>query len=111
MKEIFVDREAMRVGEAKSLLEAAGVLCYVRNEMSHNLVDGGFSGLMGPFNAVLCVTHEEDYDRAVEIIGQWLQKPPADPTAPDWICPSCRETVPAAFGECWSCQFPKPEPP
>ncbi len=112
MKEVYNDRDQIRVGQAKSLLESAGISCFVRNETSGALIGASIAGVLRQFDPELCVAFDQDYPQAHEIIKQWLdgQKVHAggENDAADWICPGCGETVPGSFGECWACQSGQP---
>lgn len=114
MKEIYSDRDSVRVGHAKSLLEAAGISCFVRNEASGALIGASIAGVLPMFYPVLCVAFDEDYTQARGILKAWLDEqkanPDNQPESPDWICPHCGETVPAGFDECWSCQTLRASP-
>ncbi len=105
MKRVFIHPDGSRVGHAKSILETAGVPCFVRNENSH-----GYSGatLVGPlkmFDPELLVLNEDDYEQAMELLQDWAH--PVS-TGADWTCASCGETVPGSMGECWKCQTERP---
>ncbi|MEO7725038.1 MAG: hypothetical protein ABIU29_10220 [Chthoniobacterales bacterium] len=53
------------------------------------------------FFPALCVLHDEDYDRAMEILGAIYYAPPS--TAPEWRCAQCGEIAPGTFDSCWQC--------
>ncbi|CAN5708719.1 hypothetical protein BH09VER1_BH09VER1_43980 [soil metagenome] len=100
MREVYSNPEPARVGYFQSVLESTGIACFVRNQVSSNLVAGMSTTLLAP---VLCVVEDEDYERAVALIREAVY-PAADENAPDWECPSCQQTVPGTFGVCWNCQ-------
>jgi hypothetical protein len=103
MKEIFVSKDATRVGHMKSVLDAAGIVSFIRNEH-------GFSGALGMaglvrsqlVDPVLCVMDDERYDEAVSLLKPLLEAPTM--TATDWTCAACHEEVPGSFELCWKCQ-------
>lgn len=98
MKEVFVNQDHVRVGYYKSVLDEAGIPNFVRNESTNNSLTEMPSPLFFP---VLCVINDEDYDRAMEILGAIHNAP--DSTAPNWNCPKCNEEVPGNFDSCWKC--------
>ena len=53
------------------------------------------------FFPALCVVHDDDYDRAMQILGEIYYSPPSQ--ASDWRCPKCSEEVPGNFDSCWQC--------
>ena len=107
MKQVYVHSDSMRVGHAKSLLEAEGVVCFIQNELSHNLVGGSLVGPLKLFDPVLCVADDADYTRALELIQEWDRNQVETYTGAEWKCPNCGQSVPGNFQECWSCQHSK----
>ncbi len=101
MKDIFTDSDSARVGLYKSLLDEAGIACFVRNENF-----GPTSVPIPVFYPTLCVLNDADYDRAVVILDDYQKNP--GPRAAEWVCPHCRSTVPAGFDTCWNCEREKP---
>ena len=96
MRDVFIDRDTARVGLYQSLLENAGIACFIRN-----FHDGG--GIAPTLDdPTLCVTHDADYPRAWEIIMGAIDAGPAA-AGPDWQCRHCGETVPGTLGACWNC--------
>jgi hypothetical protein len=105
MREIFVHQDSARVGLYQSILESAGIPTFMRNSISGTFM----TELPAPiFFPVLCVANDEDYDRAMEVLGKVEKPEPSD--APDWKCPACGETVPGTFDACWKCQAPRGGP-
>ena len=99
MRDVFTGRETAQVGLYQSMLENAGIPCFIRNQH-----DGGsLSGFFGP---TLCVTLDEDYARAVEIIASATAGESA--SGPDWKCPDCGADVPDTFDSCWRCSASRP---
>jgi hypothetical protein len=104
MKVILIDPCAIVVGHAKSRLEAAGIACFIQNDVSHHLVGGSLFGPVKTFDPQLVIEHDAD-----EIIARaLLAQATASPNHSEWICPQCAESCPAAFTECWNCQTPAP---
>ena len=107
MTQIFVHKDFTIVGFYRSLLEDAGIPAFIRNEFSHHaLTDIPIPA----FYPALCVTQDEDTERAIGLIREY-QRGVSDDTGtsgPDWTCPACGESVPATFGSCWKCEAPRP---
>jgi hypothetical protein len=98
MKEVFTHFDSARVGLCKSLLDEAGIVCFVRNDASGNL-----SSIPVPvFYPALCVINDADFDRARHLIE--AQIGPVSAMGRDWICPHCKSLVPAGFDKCWNCE-------
>lgn len=98
MRQVFVNQDHARVGYYKSILDQAGIPNFVRNEDSHNSITEMPSPIFFP---ALCVLHDEDYDRAMEILGEIYRAPAS--TEPDWRCSQCGEECPDTFDSCWKC--------
>lgn len=103
MKEVFAHPDSTRVGYCRSLLEGAGIPCFIRNEHSNHF----FTAIPVPaFYPTLCVNNDEDLGNALSLVASALS--PADPDGSDWQCPMCDETVPPGFDICWNCESGKP---
>jgi hypothetical protein len=100
MKELLREREFVRVGYFQTVLEAAGIPTFLRNE---NLSVTEVS--IPDFFPALCVLNDGDYDQAMEIIRQQEEKSKESP-GEDRICKSCGEPCPGNFELCWSCGAP-----
>jgi hypothetical protein len=96
MKKIFTHSDSAQVGLCKSLLDDAGIACYV-------------SDSTGLLVSVLCLVNDADYDRAKAIVDSY--RSPLAPSGGDWTCPQCQSVVPAAFDSCWKCEHARPGPP
>jgi len=98
MKAVFTHIDSARVGLCKSLLDEAGIACFVRNEL------WGYLPFvpMEVFCPALCVLNDEDFDRARSLIA--AQAAPVVATGREWICPHCQSVVPAGFDKCWNCE-------
>jgi len=108
MKEIFSHADSMRIGHAKSILEAEGIACFIRNEVSHNLIGGSLVGQLKLFDPVLCLADDDDYSRAMELLDHSANGRGNHYLGPDWTCAACGQSVPGSFGECWSCHTMRP---
>jgi hypothetical protein len=105
MKEIYVHQDYTRVGFYKSILDEAGIPNLVRNEATHS----SMSELPSPiFFPALCVLHDEDYGRAMQLLSQ-IHYAPAE-VLPDWSCAKCNAEVPGNFDSCWQCGFVRDAP-
>lgn len=103
MKEIFRERDYTRVGFCQSILEDAGIPTHVRNK---DLVGTLTEVPIPEFFPALCVVHDEDYDRAVDVLRERFESDEARACGEDIACPKCGEENPANFDLCWSCQEP-----
>jgi len=98
MKEIASNYNPSVIGLKKSLLEEAGIECFVRNE-SLSLMEGAGPTMPPIYDPVLCVV---DDSRRAEALAL-LETPASVPAAAEWRCPRCGETVPGNFNQCWNC--------
>lgn len=98
MKRIHVADDPIFIGYLKSLLEAHGLACIVRNEL---LI--GASGELPPNECwpELWVLDALDAPAASALVKNALEETPKD--AKPWTCPHCAEVCEAQFGACWSC--------
>lgn len=103
MTEIFAHKDYTVVGFYKTILEEAGIVCMVRNEISQNLVVDLPATARYP---ALCVANDEDAERAVAILREYKFAEAAQ--GQEWKCPACGEEVPAEFASCWKCESLKP---
>ena len=105
MKEIFTSIDVSRVGLYKSMLDEAGIACFVRNEAM-----GTIGGLIIPaLYPVLCVANDIDFDRAKAVLDSFRE--PVSTAGAEWICPKCGSKVPAGFDTCWNCERERAAPP
>lgn len=108
MKKVYENMRFHEVGQLRSLLEAEGIACTIRNAQS--------SAVMGevPFVEVfpeLWVLDDQDEARALEIVANYRSALATAETLPDWVCPQCGEPVPGSFEVCWNCGAEKPTTP
>ncbi len=101
MRMVYTNDNRMLVGNARNILEAAGIELFVKNEFS-----GGVIGELSAFDAwvELWVKNDADYPRACEVLARAL----SDRDAADWLCSCCGESHNAAFEFCWRCQNDAP---
>jgi hypothetical protein len=103
MTEIFFHPDLTQLAHCQSILEEAGIACFIRNEETHDLIAGLPDPLRQPS---LCVTDDADAERARELLRDFESAEKSD--VPDWKCPKCGETVPGNFSSCWKCETLRP---
>jgi len=98
MEWIHTADDPIFIGYLKTLLEAQGIACIVRNE----LLLGG-SGELPPSECwpELWVLNDADAGAAQALVSKALADPPA--AGPSWACPHCGETCEHQFNACWRC--------
>lgn len=111
MKEVYVDSDLTLVGLYKSILESAQIACYIRNENTRSLGVSVFGFSHTPLtDPVLCITDDDRYAEAIELIQAHRTAPTHHTMANgDWICPQCKESLPASFQSCWNCETARPD--
>lgn len=102
MKEVFTNSDGSQVGFYKSLLDEAGIACFIRNESSNPAAVP-----IPVFYPTLCVLNETDYERARAVLEDF-QKVTVRPGG-EWVCPHCQSKVPAGFDTCWNCERERPQ--
>ena len=108
MRKVAENIDLHRVGHCKSVLDSHEIPSMIKNL--------GASSVMGevPFSEVfpeLWVVNDEDYDRAMEVLQDYLneEEDSVHKPSPDWVCPKCESEVPGNFGNCWNCDFARDE--
>ena len=103
MKEVFCHYDPTVVGLKRSILEEAGIDCFIRNEHTSATFGAGALGLVQSpvFDPALCIVDDSRYAEAMAVLKTAGEPSPAD--RPDWRCPKCGETVPGNFATCWNC--------
>jgi hypothetical protein len=109
MKEVYANPSYQRVALRRSLLEAADIPCFIRNDTAYRVADA-FGGLLACFLPIpewwpnLCVIYAEDFAQAVQLLWE------VDNGDSSQVCPQCGETVPSSFELCWNCKSDLPQP-
>lgn len=98
MIELLRQRDLTKINYYQSLLEAAGIPTFIRNE---NL--STTEGVSIPdFFPALCILNDADEAAAVELMRRDMDQ--AEQVADGEItCAKCSEVSPANFGSCWNC--------
>lgn len=107
MREVFRNADSALVGLYQTVLEDAGIVCYIRNWTTQQAVFRGVAAAFVPipeFYPALCVVHDEDYEEAMTVLRARGE------VGEEWKCPACGEAVPANFSACWKCQTARMEP-
>jgi len=108
MRTVFVHRDSTVVGHKMSILEGAGIDCFIQNE-STSALGAGFLGLVQSpiFEPALCIIDDSRYEEALALLKMQSETSPDNEA--EWRCPKCGEIVPGNFADCWSCSSHKPE--
>lgn len=99
VRKVHTAATVVEAAHLRSVLEAAGIACFVRNE--------GLSSVIGELPFIECwpevwVVHNRDVLEARGLIDTVVHAAPAPPAA-DWICRDCGERVEGQFDACWRC--------
>src|SRR5687767_4108163 len=105
MKKIYSAQDLLMLGHLKSVLEARGIDCVLRNVH--------LSGAMGELPPIECwpelwVLDDEKYARAQGILGRALA--PLQSVQKPWKCGRCAEVIEGQFLECWNCGASRRQP-
>lgn len=103
MRDLITSIDSTRLGFFRSILEEAGIACFIRNETTAQLTNI-FSG---PLQPTLCLVEDADFERASALLVPHQSEEVC--TAEEWLCPACKESNPASFELCWKCQTAKNE--
>jgi hypothetical protein len=97
------------VYHAKDLIEAELLLQRMRDRgIPSGLQNGYLVGLLGELplsvRPTVCVLEERDQSAALVCIRE-MEAALRAPDLPDVMCPSCGDTSPGNFEECWRCRY------
>lgn len=96
MKLVFTHENSLITGNARGLLEAAGIEVVTRNQFSQ-----GGVGELPAFDTwpEIWVVDDADYPRALELLRTAF----SGVGDAEWRCPACAESNDASFEICWRC--------
>ncbi len=97
MKRIFTSPDLVTASELKDMFEAAGIACFINNEVSSTLAGGIPQVETFP---ELWIEDDSREPEALQIIKEW-RTPQTHATA--WTCPNCGEKLEPQFTSCWKC--------
>ena len=103
MRDLITSIDSTRLGFFRSILEEAGIACFIRNETTSQLTNI----FIGPLQPTLCLVEDADFERASALLRPHQSEEAC--TAEEWLCPACKESNPASFEVCWKCQTAKNE--
>ena len=98
MQRVFTASDPVLSGLVRSVLEAAGIQCLLRNQY--------LTGALGELPVNECwpqvwVLSDDDAPRALRLIAETLPRDGA--TGASWTCPECGERLEPQFRQCWQC--------
>ena len=100
MTRVFTGGSLAEVGHLKSLLELAGIRCFIKNE----LLSSGLGDI--PFLECQPELWVLDDGRAAEagtLIRESMVNAPRLMHGPSWTCRRCGASNEPQFGACWQC--------
>lgn len=102
MKQVYTCPDTLRLGNARNLLEQAGIDTEMRNEYASSGV--GELGFTDAWPS-LWVINDGDYSRACKLVKTAF----TDEPGADWLCQQCGESNPSGFELCWHCETAAPQ--
>jgi hypothetical protein len=103
MKRILSSPDPGEIALLRDMLESAGIICFMRNEMSAGLAPEIPASESTP---ELWIQDDERQTEALQIKRAWQTS--AKIEGKDWICPNCGEKSEPQFTSCWKCGTTKP---
>lgn len=104
MKKVYTDEFISWVSQAKQILDANDIACFLKNE--YLSVAGGEIPFFENWPE-LWIHKDEDYEQAQALIQPLRDVRKANDNdenaAPEWTCEKCQETNEGNFSLCWSC--------
>lgn len=103
MLKVYTHENGFIVGNARNILERAGIPCTLRNEYASSGI-----GDLSPLETwpELWVLDDADYERAVQLLEDTFA---AHSPRWHWYCPHCGELNAPAFELCWQCGTEAPD--
>ena len=98
MKSIFSSPNLIEVTQLKHALESAGIVCFIRNEISSGLAP---EIPLTESTPELWIQDDHKLAEALQMKSDWLA--PAKVVGSGWVCPACGERLEAQFTSCWKC--------
>ncbi len=98
MKLVYTHENRFFVNNAKNIVEAENISCFIKNEFA-----AGGAGDLAPLSAwlELWVFDDDDYARALDLVTVAFEATPSGSTS--WLCHHCQENNEGSFEICWSC--------
>ncbi len=90
---------------AKNVLESFEIKAVLLDEHIGTM---GYATAIG-VGAVKVAVSQADFEESQTVLAAISSKDPPEPEGAPWTCSTCGEESEAQFGECWSCQMPRPE--
>lgn len=96
MKRVDSQYNTLLLGNARNLLKANGIECFMRNDLATGV------GEIPPIECwpELWIVDDARFDEAIALIRDAVDPPQSDKP---WVCAACGEEVGAEFGVCWNC--------
>ncbi|MCH7695262.1 MAG: DUF2007 domain-containing protein [Proteobacteria bacterium] len=103
MKRVYSSEDSMMAGHIKSILEAEGIPCLLKNQILSSAI-----GELPPHECwpETWVSNDQDYERATKIVTSVLS--PAQHSSSPWHC-DCGEEIEGQFTACWQCGHQRPD--
>ncbi len=98
MKIILSSSIPGEIPRLRSMLEGAGIACFVRNEFTAGLSP---EIPISESTPELWIEDDQRLAEALEIKGAWKTAVPVEGSA--WVCKKCGETSEPQFTSCWKC--------
>ena len=97
MKKVYSHNDRFMVWQIKSLLEARGIPCFIKNEFAIGAV-----GELSPFDVQpeVWISDNEWWPKTEQAIHEFEFQPPHQQA---WFCTQCQEANEANFEVCWQC--------
>ena len=97
MKKVYSHHDRFMVWQIKSLLEAHGIPCFIKNEFAIGAV-----GELSPFDVLpeVWISDNEWWPKAQQFISEFESQPEENSA---WCCVQCQEYNAANFEVCWQC--------
>ena len=92
---------------AKNLLESFEIKSVLLDEHIGTMAPSYAAA--GGVGAVKVAVRQADLEESQTVLAAISSKDSAEPQGAPWTCSACGEESEAQFGECWSCQKPRPE--
>lgn len=99
MKKVYTTQNLAELYLLNDSLNKQNIVTYIKNE--HPPAAGEVTRAVAW--PELWVMKDDDYQRAQQIINDFIEQQQKDLQSPSWHCAQCGESVPGQFALCWQC--------
>ena len=105
MKQLYSARNALEAHDLRFFLAAHDIDAKVTGD--NNAFETFIS--FTPQSAPCVFVDDADFERAAEVLVQFVNRRSSPESQPAWTCSKCQQIVESQFDTCWKCSTPREE--